>query len=319
MEQFNYQSFLTYIVLAFIVAITIHLLFKIFYKNVLPKSNETMKNQNSLYNIQSNVPNTFYVKNMDYSASDNVMQPKTIDNSDPYQIVKNVNNAHKASKSNNSDINNEEIIRSIHGVNKQYRDYDTASYDANELDESNGDSTDEIAGLGKNWNTMDCIDCEYDNTYTREFMLNNDLPPPTQPRNYTEDEMQDYRDGFFNFRNKTYQSSHGVDSAEILNENILANNGEVYDVNEKAKKGERISDIYDAMTVGQYKNTNNMIAPSYDRITLTPQFKMNGGNGAFLTNDNWMYKTDKVMNGGEFLDGITGSDSYRDNNMAISY
>ena len=45
MEQFNYQSFLTYIVLAFIVAVTIHLLFKMMYRNRSLKKNELVKNE----------------------------------------------------------------------------------------------------------------------------------------------------------------------------------------------------------------------------------------------------------------------------------
>src|SRR5207253_11296658 len=102
----------------------------------------------------------------------------------------------------------QDVVKSLHGINKKYRDYeehDFPYYD--NIDESNGDETDEIAGLGKNWNTIDCVNCENDNTYTREFLLNNDLPCPTKARKFTDEEMQDYRDDFFNFRNKTNQSS----------------------------------------------------------------------------------------------------------------
>lgn len=302
MEKINYQSLLTYIGLAFFVVIMIYLLFKQFYKK--KKTTEQMSNQsthclNSCSNYGSNTgSDSFYSRD--------------------------IQSVHQDEQQDEQQFN---IIKSVQSVNKNDREYesyeDDKSLENNEMVELSGS----VGDNNINQPEYDTNQINGDNTYTREFMLNNDMPIPTEPISYTENEMQDYRNDFFNFRNKTNQSSQGVDSTELLNENILSNNGNIYDVNAKAKKGQKISEIYDGLTIGQYQNiaptdtvtSKDHIAPNYDRVTHSPQFKTNGGNGSFFTNDNWMYKTDNVMNGGEFLDGITGSDSYHDNNMAISY
>jgi hypothetical protein len=227
-----------------------------------------------------------------------------------------------------SDHHDKHIKRSVYGINKNYndnRDDEHQDYYNNDDEYDEDSMTDEITGInGKTPNYVECKNCEYDNTYSREFFLNNEMPCPIQPINYTDNELQNYRDDFFNFRNKTYQTSHGVDAIDILNEKILAGEGE-FGVNKNMKKGQKISEIYDGMMASQYQrpdiqNPNTIHGqPNYDEISMAPRFKMNGGNGAYYTKDSWLYKNDRIMNGGEFYDGITGSDGDMSRHMAISY
>ena len=313
-KQFNYKSFLTYIVLALIVAILIHLVFKLFMKSKssqtctekmtnIPKQNKC--NSCTSSNISNQDSNSepkynYYTDNVTDNIDDNTIpdnMPNYLDNNDASYGGSYVNQYFDPEFTCKTGLKKQNKIR---------RSSDE-SIDMNA-------QIDEISGLAsKTPNYQNCRSCENENTYTREFFLNNQQPCPPKIEKTTDQDQQKYMDNFFNFRNYTEQSSHGIDNIDILNTEYLATNGNMFQPKNDKGNGHKISDIYDAITADTHKTKDMMISPNYDNITMTPQFKMNGSNGAYYTDDTWLYKKDRVMNGGEFYDGVSGINSVTNN------
>lgn len=333
MSQFNYKSFLTYIVLALIIAVLIHLMFKLFVESKSAKNSHSTEKMTNIPNnkngcrscVQYNDANTdhksdnkpisdksssdtkydYYTDNDNTNVDDNTIpdnMPNYLDNSDASYGGSYVNQYFDPDYTCKSNIKNKQ--------NRIKRSSDD-TFDMNA-------QMDEITGLAsKTPNQPNCRVCEYENTYTREFYENNQQPCPPKIEKMTDQEQQKYIDNFFNFRNFTEQNSHGVDAIDIMNTEYLATNGNMFQPKNDNGNGHKISDIYDAITADTHKTKDMMITPNYDNITMSPQFKMKGSNGAYYTNDTWLYKKDRVMNGGEFYDGVSGSDSNGDHYLSV--
>jgi len=352
-DTFNYQSFLTYIVLAFIAAITIHLLFKIYY---VPKEhfivNDRMTDLNILdasYAIKNSIlpdddTHTKIHKSRRLDKYDIPAKNNSDDSSNSYKYdsprydadffedidIKHQQNKKKKNK-NPKNYGTHKRYSTL--INKNYNDninyVDTGITDP---DNYADDHIDEITGIGaKTPNYTDCVSCGSDNTYVKEFVLNNNEPCPTIPKKFTNEDLQNYRDDFFNFRNKINQSSEGVNPIDILNERILAGQGDLADMNDPNNpvklggnaQGQKISELYDSLTANSYGpyHENCMISPNFDTINMSPQYKKYVGNGEYYTRDNWAYEKDRIMNGGAFFNDVTGADSddFKDTPQAISY
>lgn len=324
-NQFNYQSFLTYIVLALIVAIMIHLLFKMFYA----KRNENMSlltPREAKTKSCNLTPTTRMISDGDddvYSTEVgkgyNGVPDRFNSPTDPYD--NRYNNYDDYNSTIESDIKTKYMkngayrTRHVKALNTDYNDnLDSDSYVAEDdsfLD-SEINQADQISGVANRTpNYSECTSCENENTYEKEFLLNNNEPCPANPQKYSRTKLQEYRDSVFNFRNKINQTSHGVDAVDIINEKYLSNNGEIGVANPNAEEGQKICDVYDAMTADQFKQQNNIL-PKLDNINMSPQFKAKAGNASYYTKDNWVYKQDRVMNGGAFIDDVVG---YGDNNI----
>ena len=360
-KQFNYQSFLTYIVLALVAAVLIHLMFK-FY--VTPKPNNKLYNEN-MTNINNNnrksgcrscvKPNPdpdndkfdYYTNPVTVDSDDNSLLMNNRDNRDNWDNVDNTDNTELSgisygpsygsgddsdnifsnnNNNNNNNDNNDNYACAKKIKNKQNRIKNSAD---NKIDWNA--QMDEITGIAsKTPNYPDCRVCESENTYTREFYLNNEQPCEPKIDKLSDNQQQGYRDNFFNFRNYTWQTSHGVDAIDLLNSEYLSTSGNMFNPttdknstynreNQNITNGNKIMDVYDAITTDTYKTKDMMISPNYDNITMTPQFKRTASNGDYYTDDMWLYKKDRVMNGGEFYDGVSGFSSDKDVPQALSY
>ena len=142
--------------------------------------------------------------------------------------------------------------------------------------------------------------CNTTDLYMNEFLMNNKICKDK----YSDVDIQKYRDKFVDFRSYTCQTSGGIDTVDKMNEVILSG--------DKVTTGDKISNIYDSLTQNCIKN------PNLDKISISPQYKMQGSMGNYYTKDNWIYGYDNVMNGGMFYDGITGQDPMMDNQMAVN-
>lgn len=344
-SRFNYQSFLTYIVLALIAAVVIHLMFKMFIK-----PNKTVVHKEKMTDIG---PLTDKKK----CSTCNIDNISNTNNDSKYDYYNNIANDMSATIELNKAVPNTSNTRGTidsdqiggandsdsddYGLDNSYgsgssRDYVGDVYTCksniknkqNLIKKSSDDKIDwnaqmdEITGLAsKTPNFTDCRNCEHENTYTREFYMNNQQPCEQYNKPLSDREQQNYRDSFFNFRNYTWQDSHGVDAIDIMNAEYISqiNKGsEIMAPNNDKGQGYKIGDIYDAITTNTYRPKDMMISPNYDNITMSPQYKMKASNGDFYTDDNWLYKKDRVMNGGEFYDGISGFSSDRDQPLAIN-
>ncbi len=162
-------------------------------------------------------------------------------------------------------------------------------------------------------NNKSCISCFTDtdaDTYLRTRLIER-KDVCRQDETYTNNELKNYRDRHFAFRNKVFQTSKDVDMVDKLN--YLEQVGS-YDVS-RNKKGQRISDMYDFLT-----RSDDLIMPQMhkdfksekpiQRIMEQTGIPIEGHNGDMWSNQNWAYGFDgeKDMNGGSFYNNITGYD-----------
>jgi len=212
------------------------------------------------------------------------------------------------------------IMKIFNDNNKKMTNIDNFCSSQCELSDINNNKLIALSGKSKSKskskrnNSNNNYDNNNYNTYIKEFIYGDKIPDDTPETKFSKNDMQNYRDDFCNFRNKTNYLSNNIDTTEIINESVLRNNGEFGAIDKDITVGTKISDIYDAYTDNHYKTNSNNIAPSYDNLK---QYKMNGNDGSIYTNDNWMYDTDNVMNGGEFLDNIVGTNNNNSENMTL--
>lgn len=293
MAQFDYQTFLTYIVVAIIAAIVIHLCFKLYMsKKIANSTHEPMCSINKSNNSTTNDVN---------------------DNHD----------------NNNANAKND-IAAFYNGINKKlskkyprrtmYSKVKNNNYNDNinylpPLPPSADDNIIELAGISQQTPEFTaCTSCDHENTYTKEFLLADKEQCPVNPKYFSETDIQRYRNQFVNFRNNINQSSTDLnpDPVDLINLRILEGNGDVTD----NMIGQKISDIYDALTTGQIK-------AQIDDVGNSPDYQMRGPNAMYYTEDQWVYKNDRVMNGAAFMNNpmtdVTGYDSNADYPMATNY
>lgn len=116
---------------------------------------------------------------------------------------------------------------------------------------------------------------------------------------FTQAEIDQYRDNFFNFRSTTMHNSHQEDAVDRINEMRLT--GE----QDQLFQGERIADVFDRF------NNNVIIDPESKVIDLNHArgaYMKSGHKTNYYTNYSWMYDNDSVNNGGKFYDDIEADD-----------
>lgn len=131
---------------------------------------------------------------------------------------------------------------------------------------------------------------------------------PTDKYNNTNPKInvKSFNNDFFQFRDFTEQnSSMRYDSVDKIQDMTL--NGELEKMN---LGGSKIRDIYDALAsndVNLYKKPCVRL-PFFDDINPDGYSYQPGTPGMHLVPDDWKYKNEKVINGGNFMTNIVGND-----------
>lgn len=114
----------------------------------------------------------------------------------------------------------------------------------------------------------------------------------------SDSQMDDFKDNYFEFRDRVWNSSHGQDVVDEMNQQYLLENENNVNVNPDMK----IKDIYDSLTSNKINN------PKIDTITRETFYTKNGSNGQFAVNDIHLYDNENIMNGGQYYDQVYGND-----------
>lgn len=303
----DYQVFLTYIVLALIVAITIHILFKAFYSCNYKKSNEgfigpyqrdSLKN---IHNIQMDNSDTVST-NSNYETKISRYNDKDKYYSSGCNSEPDVDGISKLPPTYNSLDNSQTLENKI--PNNLMPDEPKSSYEY---------SDDYIGGISNRTpNLIGSASCDINNTYANDFLMDENVLCPTKAPTYTREELQKYRDNFFDFRSHLWQQSAGVDPVDRMNAMLLSGDGDL------PGRGRKISDVYDSLTGDRIHKEHCVMVQNLDNITMSPQYRMPGTLGDYYTKDNWIYNYDHVMNGALFYDNVAGVDPLMDSQMAIN-
>lgn len=119
-----------------------------------------------------------------------------------------------------------------------------------------------------------------------------------QPGTMSDSQMNDFKDNYFEFRDRVWNPSHGQDVVDEINqqslleiENNVANNSNM-----------KIKDIFDSLTNNKINN------PKIDTITRETFYTQKGSNGQFAINDIHQYENENIMNGGQYYDQVCGND-----------
>jgi hypothetical protein len=150
--------------------------------------------------------------------------------------------------------------------------------------------------------------------YIREKLLDDSVFCTPNKKYCDRTDLDQYRSDFFGFRNDINQSSNGVDMVDRVNDLYLSGNTDL----SRNNKGVRIQDMFNGMTQSYTpKPEENPIREvGYDSVSAVSNSKIKGSRGESYTKDNWTYDGEKLENGGEFYNGIHAYDSCADKNMA---
>jgi hypothetical protein len=166
-----------------------------------------------------------------------------------------------------------------------------------------------ISGISnKTPKSIGCITYDANNTYVKEFIMNDNVSCPVIKQPYSKEDLQNYRDKFFDFRSHIWQQSADVDPVDRINEKILSGNGDLFG----SKSGKKISNIYDSLT-GDRIHKKHCMAVNLDNIS-TSQYKIQETLNDYYTKNNWMYNSDCVSNNTLF-DDVSDLDSLMDRQM----
>jgi len=247
--------------------------------------------------------------------------PVTPINAKLYSNTNSKNNRSEIIKYNQSASNH---IQNKVGVNNFMNDGD------NFLDKKVGKITpvNIVGTANKTPNLSTCISCDSENTWTKEFISPNTeiCSPPS--RKYSQKDLQNYRDSFFGFRDNTNQMGAEPDPVDRINLRYLEGDGDVTKtVDENIVFGEKISDVFDSIAGGprnrdkgmkQYKETC-VQSPEIQKTLTSPDYFMNGMTSSYYIPDEWVYKYDKMMNGGTFYNNVIAHKTSNDYPMMINY
>jgi hypothetical protein len=137
------------------------------------------------------------------------------------------------------------------------------------------------------------------------------------------EEIQGYKNDFWNFQdNVNKNSSAGVDMVDKINELYKTGNNELINNN-----GKRIGDLFNGLVETDKNVKGNFCGKSLNVcLPLTGSTVKSSNTGNYLktdeksnyfTNFNWRYNNDNVNNGGKFYNSIEGNDSSSGNDMAL--
>lgn len=292
----DYQVFLTYIVLALIIAITIHIIFRAFYSCYYKNTNnEGFCDINKQNNLQNQDQCTVYNMNLSNDINDDTT---------------------RSTMSSISTSNIDNIPNNLMSDESKH-EYDQHDHEYDHQFDNNNDQFDNdyIVGISnKTPKLIGCTSCDVNNTFIKENLMDNSINCPTQEKHYSNEQLKDYRNNFFGFRSHVWQESAGVDPVDKINERILNGDGDI----SKSRCGEKISDVYNSLTKDSVHEKHCVMSQNLDNISMIPQYKMQGSLGDFYTRDNWMYNYDHVMNGALFYNGVSGMDPLMNDQMAIN-
>lgn len=162
--------------------------------------------------------------------------------------------------------------------------------------------------------TIDTTDNDADIYIRKRLLAGND----DYNKKYLDNDLKKYRDNHFAFRNNVWQTSKDVDMVDKINDMYFSGD---YDLT-RNRKGTRISDLFNDLTKNDDKIEQTCISnmtseKGIDRIMNQKAKKINGHNGNMLSDDLWFYKQEKIMNGGDFYDGIKPFEGNCSVNQAI--
>jgi hypothetical protein len=149
--------------------------------------------------------------------------------------------------------------------------------------------------------------------YVHDFVLGNKSVCKT-PKSLEEDQVNSYREKFFGFRNNTWENSHHNDMVDMVNHMYLDGNSDI----SRNHKGQSIKDIFDNLTNGPNLYTRQCARTiDADNINKVGCYKENGYDGQTYTNDTWVYEEDRAMNGGIVYGSIKANDPNGNHEMAL--
>jgi hypothetical protein len=295
----DYQVFLTYIVLALIIAIIIHMLFRAIntcYNN--SSNNESFPYSNSA-GLDPYSGSLDLGKNMNGTSDTSSVSSSNSSNNSMANYDGKINCTPIAAEGSQAADNKIPNNLMSEGSNSEVEAYDDDDY---------------IGGISNRTpNLVGCTTCDVNNTYTKEFIMDESVKCPTKEVSYSRDQLQDYRDGFFGFRSHLWQQSASVDPVDRINERLLSGDGSI-----ESKPCEKISDVYDSLTGDRVHKKHCVMTQNLDNISMSPQYRMPGTLGDYYVRDNWMYNYDHVMNGALFYDGVSGMDPLMNDQMALN-
>jgi len=334
------DKIINYILLALLVAVLLHLIFK--NSNCLCEKKEQMTCTKPTNSINSpdydNKFNSNTVTNNNWFDRVNIDKnnKQNVDNSkDKINVFYDVNN----DKYNNilSDFlgdvpdgqighaNRNETHDRLYGMGSLERvDYDVKdnsnNNETNETHDTTGLSNfDSGKSIGTNYScsNLNNTDANVDN-YIKEYALYGRslcINQNNKDTSYDKKDIDIYRQNQLEFNNNINRSSSGVDMVDKVNELYLAGNGDCA----KRLQGKTIAEAYDQMTkIYKADNENTcLIKPEIDRASLGTHYMKPGHNSGTYISHQLRYNTDDVNTGGVFYDGIEGYDDTADHNMIV--
>lgn len=165
----------------------------------------------------------------------------------------------------------------------------------------------ELGNVDKS-NCTVCKTSEQVDDYVRESLLHS-AKVCKEENVLTPEEVNRHRNDYISFRNGVFQPSNGVDAVDKINDLYLSGNTDIT----RNFKDMKIKDLYDYVT----KNNFSSSSDKKEAFNNNSDLIIAGSRGDFLAKDNWVYEDEKVMNGGEFMDGIYPSDGKCQENQAV--
>jgi hypothetical protein len=288
----DYCNAINIIILALIIAIVFHLLFKAANAN----------RYEAMENTTCPDGNCIRKSNMSYTPDENItldqgMRDDNCNTDKPIKKVRFANLSENSSDSMNNDF--------------------ASSYNDSISSVQNPRLSDSMARCGI-LKTEERVD-----DYIRAKLLDESAFCVPEKKYCDRVELDKYRDDFFGFRNHTSQNSNGVDAVDRVNDLYLSGNTDL----SRNHKGVKIQDLFNSITQGSVdkpkENPIREIDLNTTSIEVNPMGitggmkKKSGATNDYYSNDNWVYDSEKLENGGEFYNGIFASDPSNSNFAAL--
>lgn len=151
-------------------------------------------------------------------------------------------------------------------------------------------------------------DDKYADDFFKEYVFNGRNKLPVVKLNVEQE--KEFKENYFTFRDRVWDSSHGEDAVDKLNDIYLEENEEGIRVESDMK----IKDIFDSLTAN---NTARIRLPKIDEITNTGYYTKNGFGGKYTTDEMVVYENERIMNGGVYYNNIYGDDQSKESPMFL--
>lgn len=131
-------------------------------------------------------------------------------------------------------------------------------------------------------------------------------PKKPQTESNTKEQIDKFRKDFCDFRGRIYNDSHQTDSVDKVLDLYLSGNSDV----SRMFKGSQIRDMYDNLTTSGQDLYERRCARTPDMQALAEQgfYSREGEQGKYLTRNEWKYPKENIMNGGEVDKNLYGYD-----------